>query len=78
MVERWNRTIKSKMWKRFTEQNSTEYLSIIPDILHEYNNSYHSSIKMTPAQASKKENQGTVYFNLFGNIKPLKTKAKFK
>ena len=23
VVERWNRTIKTKMWKRFTEQNST-------------------------------------------------------
>ena len=32
VVERWNRTIKTKMWKRFTEQNSTQYLVMLPDI----------------------------------------------
>ena len=43
VVERWNRTIKSRMWKKFTEQNSTQYLDALPSILNEYNNSYHSS-----------------------------------
>ena len=33
---------------------------------------------MTPVQASEKENQGIVYYNLFAKIKPIKTKAKFK
>ena len=78
VVERWNRTIKSRMWKQFTEQNSTKYVDILPVILNEYNNSYHSSVKMTPVEASKKKNQGLVYYNLYGNIKSIKTKAKFK
>ena len=78
VVERWNRTIKNKMWKRFTEQSSTQYLDMLPDIVRQYNSSYHSSLKMTPIQASKKENQGIVYYNLYAKIKPIKTKAKFK
>ena len=78
VVERWNQTIKSKMWKRFTEQNSTQYLNILPELLNEYNNSYHSSIKMTPVEASKLKNQGIVYYNLYSDLKPLNTKPKFK
>ena len=33
---------------------------------------------MTPAEASNKKNQGAVYFNLYGNLKPLATKPKYK
>ena len=54
------------------------YLDILPEILKEYNNTKHSSIKMTPTEASKKKNEGTVYFNLYGNLKQLSSKPKFK
>ena len=78
VVERWNRTIKNKMWKRFTAQGNTMYLDILPKILKQYNNTKHSSIKMTPTEASKKKNEGTVYFNLFGNLKQLSSLPKFQ
>ena len=55
VCERWNRTIKTKMWKQFTVQGNTQYLSILPKILEQYNNTKHSSIKMTPVEASKKK-----------------------
>ena len=41
-------------------------------------NTKHSSIKMTPVEASKKKNESTVYFNLYGNMKQLSSKPKFK
>ena len=78
VVERWNRTIKNKMWKKFTEQSSTEYLDLLFDILNEYNNHYHRSIKMTPIEASKKKNEGIVYYNLYGKTNQTQTKPKFK
>ena len=78
VVERWNRTIKNKMWKKFTEQGSTEYLDLLPDILNEYNNHYHRSIKMTPIEASKKKNEGIGYSNLYGKTNQTQTKPKFK
>ena len=53
VCERWNRTIKIKMWKQFTVQGNTQYLDILPKILKQYNNTKHSSIKMTPVEASK-------------------------
>ena len=80
VCERWNRTIKDKMYKRFTMQNNTVYVDILPKILASYNNSRHRSIGMTPIQARKPENYGKVYFNLYGDlareIKKTKTNRK--
>ena len=78
VCERWNRTIKTKMWKQFTVQGNTVYLDILPKILKQYNNTKHSSIKMASAQASTKKNQSAVYFNLYGNMEQLSSKPKFK
>ena len=65
VVERWNRTIKQRMWKQFTVQGNTQDLDILPQIVLKYNNTKHSSLKMTPTEASIKKNKGTVYFNLY-------------
>ena len=43
VCERWNRTIKTKMYKQFTVQNNTVYIDILPKILSSYNNSKHRS-----------------------------------
>ena len=76
VVERWNRTIKTKMWKQFTIQSNTQYLDILPKILKQYNTK-HSSMKMTPTEASQKKNEGIVYFDLYSDTKP-SSKPKFK
>lgn len=47
VCERWNRTIQTKMYKQFTINNNTVYVDILPKILAKYNNTRHSSIKMT-------------------------------
>ena len=36
VCETWNRTIKEKMYKRFTMQNNTVYFEILPKILASY------------------------------------------
>ena len=33
---------------------------------------------MTPTEASKKSNEGTVYFNLYGDMKKVTSKPNFK
>ena len=78
VCERWNRTIKTKMWKQFTVQGNTMYLDMLPKILKQYNNTKHSSIKMTPIEASMKKNAGLVYFNLYGDMEQSSSKPKFK
>ena len=59
-------------------QGNTQYLDILPEILKQYNNTKHSTIKMTPTEASKKKNEGIVYFNLYGNTEPRMKSLKFK
>ena len=66
VCERWNRTIKTKMYKQFTIKNNTVYIDILPKILSSYNNSKHRSIRMTPIQARQPQIYGKVYFNLYG------------
>ena len=78
VCERWNRTIKTKMWKQFTVQDNTVYLDILPKILELYNNTKHSSIKMTPLEVSNKKNKGVVYFNLYGDMQASKNRSKYK
>ena len=56
------------MWKQFTIQGNTQYLDILPEKLKQYNDIKNSSIKITPVEARKKKNEGTVYFNLYDDM----------
>jgi len=67
VVERFNRTLKTRMWKYITEKNTRNWLPVFHKFVHSYNNSVHSSIGMTPIQASKEQNHNTVWWNLYGD-----------
>ncbi|KAF0771145.1 Uncharacterized protein FWK35_00003046 [Aphis craccivora] len=51
IVECFNRTLKEKMFREFTEHGSHEWFSILPKLINEYNNSLHRIIGVTPVQA---------------------------
>ena len=57
VVERFNRTFKNIMYKKFTENNNTIFYNILDELVNNYNNKYHSTIRMTPIQGSKKINE---------------------
>ena len=57
--------MKEKMWKYFTANSTNNFINVLSDLVKEYNNTRHSSIKMTPTKASKKENELTVWRNLY-------------
>ena len=78
IVERWNRTIKRNMWKYFTANNTHKYIDILPELVEKYNKTYHRSIKTTPIKASKPNNFNHVFKALYGNMKQLERKPKFK
>ena len=44
------------MFKMFSVNNNTVYWDKLDGLVNDYNNTRHSSIKMTPLEASKKEN----------------------
>ena len=66
LVERWNRTLKSKIWKYFTSRNTYKWLDVLPDIVDAYNQSKHRVIKMKPIDVTK-ENAQLVWERLYGN-----------
>jgi len=70
VVERWNRTMKEKMFKYFTANSTRKYIDILDEFVNRYNNTVHSSIKMTPTEASKRQNENQVWRNLYGDYSP--------
>ena len=55
VVERWNRTMKEKMYKYFTANSTMKYLHVIDEMVSNYNSTRHSSIKMTPVALVQEE-----------------------
>ena len=75
VVERWNRTMKEKMFKYFSANSTRKYIDILDEMVNNYNNTKHSSIKMTPVEASDKKNKNRVWMNLNGKAtNPVKPK----
>lgn len=52
IVERFNRTLKSKMWKYFTNYTTYKWIDIIDALVSSYNNSKHRSIGEKPAHVT--------------------------
>ena len=65
IAERWIRTMKEKMFKYFTDYNTNKYIDVLPELVEDYNNTVHSSTKLTPTDASKEENELKVWRNLY-------------
>ena len=76
VVERFNRTFKNMMYKKFTENNNTIFYNTVGGVVNEYNNKYHSTIKMTPIEGSKKNNEKKIQ-NIY-NFEKTKKPGKFK
>ena len=52
IVERFNRTLKNKMWRYFDYANTHRYWDVLDDLVDGYNRTYHRSIKMTPLEVT--------------------------
>ena len=48
VAERFIRTLKNKIYKYMTAISKNVYMDKLDDIVKEYNNTYHTSIKMKP------------------------------
>lgn len=64
IVERFNRTLKSKMFKYFTSKGTRKYIDVLQKLVDSYNNSVHSSTKFKPVSVSA-DNEKTVFQNLY-------------
>ena len=57
VVERFNRTLKRYMWKKFTEVRNQKWVKLLQPTLDFYNNKIHRTIKTTPKEASEHPNK---------------------
>ncbi|XP_039305166.1 uncharacterized protein LOC120357759 [Solenopsis invicta] len=53
VVERFNRTLKERMWRYFTHKNTRRYIDVLQDIVRAYNHTRHSVTKMQPAVVTR-------------------------
>ena len=77
VVERFNRTLGEMIQKHLTSTNSSKYIDVLNQLLRDYNTKYHTSIKMTPFEASDPENTSEVFKNLYPPV-DVDTKQVFK
>ena len=52
VVERFNRTLKGKLYKYFTSNMTNRWIDVLQDVVYSYNHSKHRSIKRTPASVT--------------------------
>ena len=52
LVERWHRTLKSRMWRYFTHRSTLRYVDVLKDLVSSYNNTRHSAIKTSPLRVT--------------------------
>ncbi len=64
VVERFNRTLKEKMWRYFTAKGAYRYIDVLDKFIDSYNNTYHRSIRMTPNGVCR-ENEEAVWNRLY-------------
>ena len=67
VVERFNRTLKNRIWQYFTASRTKYYFEILPALVNSYNHSLHRSIGMAPEEASEKKNEQIVWSRLYIN-----------
>ena len=65
VIERFNRTIKDKLFKYFSANNTRKFVDVFDLLVDQYNNTIHSSIKMIPMEAIRKKNENKVWRNLY-------------
>ena len=78
IVERFNRTLKSKLWKYFTHSLKEKWTGVLQNVVDSYNKSVHRTIGRRPIDITK-DNEGNVREEVFNKVgKADKEKSDFK
>ena len=75
-AERFNKNFRSFLKKTVFEKGDCNWIDVLPTITKRYKNTIHSSIKLTPIQASLKKNEGSAYKNLLDKRKKISPRFK--
>ncbi|KAK3743003.1 hypothetical protein QZH41_007221 [Actinostola sp. cb2023] len=78
IVERFHRTIKNRLWRYFTAQNTQKYVDVLPEFVRGYNQAYHRSIRRNPDSVTH-ENAQVVWHTLYDDdVKPTSSRRRFR
>ena len=66
IVERFNRTLKSKLWRYFTRHDTLSYVDVLDSMVDVYNRTPHRSIGMAPDDVTSK-NKARIWFRLYAD-----------
>ena len=79
VIERWNRTIKTRLCEYFTANASHKYIDILQPLIDNYNSTKHRSIGFTPLDAHKPANYQHVFKHLYFNkVQKANVEPKYK
>lgn len=67
IVERFNRTLKNRMWQYFTYKRTRRFVDILDKLINSYNQSYHRSIGCAPKNV-RKNNEKAIWHHLYGKL----------
>ena len=65
IVERFNRTLLSLLYKYFTSKGTTKYIDVLQTFVNSYNRTKHRTIKMSPIEVNE-SNEKIVFKNIYG------------
>ena len=78
MVERVNRTLKTRMWRYYTHNGTRKWVDILPKLLRAYNHSHHRVLGRTPAEVNP-NNEADVWHHLYAKkARPGGKRTKFR
>lgn len=77
VVERFNRTLKERMWRYFTHKNTRRYNDVVQLIVKAYNDTKHSTTKMQPAAVTL-NNASIARSNMEKRYKQCNRQPKYK
>lgn len=77
IVERFNRTLKNKMWKQFSLRGSYKWIDILQSLVSDYNQTKHRTIKMKPDDVTRND-ENFLLNTVYKPIETIPSKAKFK
>ena len=68
-VERFIKTLKSKIYRYMVEKNSPRYIDVLPKIVDSYNRTWHSGIRSEPINVNKK-NEKQLWWQMYWPREP--------
>lgn len=68
VIERWIRTLKTRMYRYFTHARTLRYLDVLHHLVTSYNNTVHSSIKVAPSSVDR-HNEAEIRSRLFPPVR---------